>query len=71
MYEEKRKKTNIFEICTCQQINKAKNTADKQLTSIVAAVDNICKKRQQKKKTLTFTVSWQKQIKLYVSSQKG
>ena len=35
-----------------------------------AAVDNICKKRQQKK-TFTFTVSWQKQIKLYVSSQKG
>ena len=50
MYEEKRKKTNIFEICTCQQINKAKNTADKQLTSIVAAVDNICRKRQQKKR---------------------
>ena len=33
----------------CQQINKTKNTADKQLTSIVAAVDNICKKRQKKK----------------------
>jgi len=38
------------------------------ISSIVAAVDSNCKKRQ---KTFSFTVSWQKQIKLYVSSQKG
>ena len=52
-----------------QQVHKAKNTADKQRnTSIVAPVDSIYKKRQ---KTFSFMVSWQKQIKLYVSSQKG
>ena len=27
---EKMRKANIFENCTCQQVNKAKNTADKQ-----------------------------------------
>ena len=40
----------------------------KTLTSIVAAVDSICKKRQ---KTFPFTVGWQEQIKLCISSQRG
>ena len=39
------------------------------LTSIVATVDSICKKGP--KKTVSFTVIWQKKIKLCVSSQKG
>ena len=65
----KKRKANIFENCTCQQVNKAKNNADKQhsprswplLTSFARSA----------KKTFSFTVSLQKQIKLYVSSQKG
>ena len=27
---EKKRKADVFENCTCQQVNKAKNTADKQ-----------------------------------------
>ena len=61
---EKKRKANIFKNCTCQQVNMARNT----LTSIVAAVNSNCKKRQKK---VSFSVSWQKQIKLCVSSQKA
>ena len=68
-----KKESNHFRInCTCQQVNITKNTADETtLTSIVAAVDSICKKRQKGKNFPAFTVSWQKRVKLCVSSQKG
>ena len=64
----KKRKANIFENCTCQQVDKAKNTADRQhsprswplLTTFARSA----------KKTFSFTVSLRKQIKLYVSSQK-
>ena len=66
---EKKRKENIFENCTCQQVNKNKDTqqspADTQQSprSIVAAVDSICKKRQRSELTETI-------LKLYISSQK-
>ena len=46
IYGEK-KEGKYFKNCTCQQVNKSKNTADKQHTLIVAAIDSICKKQHK------------------------
>ena len=52
---EKKRKANIFENCTCQQVNKAKNTADKyhspRLWPLLATF------ARSEKKTFSFTVS--------------
>ena len=45
--EKKRQLGKYFENCTCQQVKKSKNTADKQHTLIVAAIDSICKKQHK------------------------
>ena len=68
---EKKRKANIFENCTCQRVNMARNTA---LQINIAHLDRSrCWQHLQEatKKTVSFTVSWQKKIKLCVSSQKG
>ena len=69
---EKKRKANIFENYTCQQVNMARNTA---LQIMNPHLDRSrCWQHLQEtiKKTVSFTVqSWQKQIKLCVSSRKG
>ena len=58
-------KANIFENCTCQQVNMAKNMQVNTPTSIIAAVDSNWKKRQ---KTVLIHGEY---IKLCISSQRG
>ena len=69
---EKKRKANIFENYTCQQVNMARTTA---LQIMNPHLDRSrCWQHLQEtiKKTVSFTVqSWQKQIKLCVSSRKG
>ena len=69
---ENKRKANIFENYTCQQVNMARNTA---LQIMNPHLDRSrCWQHLQEtiKKTVSFTVqSWQKQIKLCVSSRKG
>ena len=62
-FTKKKRKANIFKRCTCQQVNMARNT----LTSIVVAVNSICKKRQN----CLIQGELTEAIKLCVSSQKA
>ena len=69
---ENKRKANIFENYTCQQVNMARNTA---LQIMNAHLDRSrCWQHLQEaiKKTVSFTVqSWQKQMKLCVFTRKG
>ena len=60
---EKKRKANIFENCTCQIVNMAGNTA--------MQINNAHPDRNRCWQHLQEAVSWQKQIKPCVSSQKG
>ena len=71
LFMKKKRKSNIFENCTCQQVNMAKNSA-LQISNTHFDRSRCWQHLQEAtKKTVSFTVSWQKQIKLCVYSQKG